>query len=963
MKVAVVIPARNAAATLSRTLESILEQSSPDWEAIIVDDGSTDRTATIAEEFAAKDGRFRVVRQQASGVSAARNAGITAARGEWLLFLDSDDWIAPQHLEHMTGVVKDRPELDAVVCGWIRVLPDGSLLGNGNFPPEGDLFEVFGCRCAVAIHACLVRRSLVEKVGRFDETLATCEDWDLWQRMARTGTKFALLREVLAYYRMRPASLTTDGSRFLADGLRVIERGHRPDSRVTDALPAHIDGLPAEHLDGAKMRFACWPAAVALGQGQDARPLLDMLGEARDPVLDPSFVAVSIFEAAPLPTCRCLSEWNALWPLVAHRLDALLGALEERSKVPRLARRTRRALETMIVELPRAPRPLKAGLTHAETIEVTAPLRDVVATGAERLVCDLVMEGKPLGRIRLPVCDGFVPASVLADAIAAEHAWAILGAFFERTIYRNLRAEESEAGVSIFRGDLCLAEGLSVEVTAHDHIGWTVFLQELWGSPDSSESALYDPYPVEPRAAETRFDIEISEEILDRGLEANAAEVAVTIGGARIGLIHVAVQNGWLSAAAIRAAINVSAGFELCRVAVREALLGKPFEPSASLRARLVEAASGERSSHAGVTFGPRPVQPMGSSSSRLAVFPAAAVAELSHAAAISRQPVQPIYQVNGSRRLVLHAPGVVAPFRTEFFRAPVLELPPESQGDDGHHFEEDVEAVGEVVEEERPDEMPDDVSCEAPCDGGEVPCVESVKPVTTARLPILMYHRVAPQGAAATARWRLTPEAFEEQLRYLRDAGFYSVTLDQWREAAQAKKPLPGRAVLLTFDDGYRDFAEQAWPLLKRYAFSAIMFLVAGKIGGTNDWDRAFGEEVELMDWDEILALQKEGVEFGCHTVTHAPLTGLSPAELVRELARSRAILEEKLKRPVDAIAYPYGDQDRAVQHLTGACGYTFGLSCRPGTSRFQDRLLELPRIEVMGGMPLQEFVAKLGE
>ena len=269
---------------------------------------------------------------------------------------------------------------------------------------------------------------------------------------------------------------------------------------------------------------------------------------------------------------------------------------------------------------------------------------------------------------------------------------------------------------------------------------------------------------------------------------------------------------------------------------------------------------------------------------------------------------------------------------------------------------------IPEFIEAERLGSLPEAVSREVLWEGGEVSRDEGVKQVTTERLPILMYHRVAPEGAVATARWRLTPESFEEQLRYLRDAGFHSVTLEQWREAVHTKKPLPGRAVVLTFDDGYRDFAEYAWPLLKRYGFSAIMFLVAGRIGGTNDWDRAFGEEVGLMAWDEILALQKEGVEFGCHTVTHAPLTGLSPADVVRELARSRAILESKLKVPVDAIAYPYGDQDHGVQHLAGACGYTFGLSCRPGTCRFQDPLLELPRIEVMGSMTLQEFVVSLG-
>jgi len=594
MSVSVIVPARNAAATLSRTLESLLEQTFSDWQAIIVDDGSSDRTAAIAEEFAAKDGRFLILRQDNSGVSAARNAGIGVASGEWLLFLDSDDWIAPQHLELMTGVLKGDPELDAVLCGWARVLPDGSLLGNGNFPPEGDLFEVLACRCALAIHACLVRRSLVQAVGGFDLTLTTCEDWDLWQRVARTGAEFGVVRDVLAYYRMRPASLTSDGKQVLADGLLVIERGHGPDSRVPNSLPIHANGLPLERLDGAKMRFVCWPASAALGQGQDARPLLDMLGDARDPMLRPTFVAALIFEAAPLPTCRCLSEWHALWPLIVHRLDAFLEALEERSQAPLLARRTRRALETMIAGQAGVPRPLTVGLTHAESVEVTRPLRDIVAPDAERLVCDLTIEGRPLGRIRLPVCDGLVPASVLADAIVAEHAWPILGSFLERTIYQDLRVEESETGVSIFRGDLCLASGLPAAAgtdwrTAHDHIGWTVFLQELWGSPDSPESAFYEPYPVDASEAKERFEIELSNEIHDRELDANAAEVAVMISGAGIGLVTVPVLEGWLSAPALRAAINVAGGFELCRVAVREALLGKPFEGSGSLRERLAE--------------------------------------------------------------------------------------------------------------------------------------------------------------------------------------------------------------------------------------------------------------------------------------------------------------------------------------------------------------------------------------
>jgi peptidoglycan/xylan/chitin deacetylase (PgdA/CDA1 family) len=206
-----------------------------------------------------------------------------------------------------------------------------------------------------------------------------------------------------------------------------------------------------------------------------------------------------------------------------------------------------------------------------------------------------------------------------------------------------------------------------------------------------------------------------------------------------------------------------------------------------------------------------------------------------------------------------------------------------------------------------------------------------------------------------------VTPEAFEEQFKYLHDAGFHSVSLDEWRKAKEAYTPLPGRAVLITFDDGYLDFLEYAWPLLKRYGFSAIVFPVADRIGETNTWDAVYGESVPLLGWKEIHKLCDEGVEFGSHSATHPYLTGLPPADVVREAARSRAILERGLKKPVTAFAYPHGSEDQVVQHLIGACGYIFGLSCRAGPSKFDDPLLALPRIEITGSDRLEEFIKKL--
>jgi peptidoglycan/xylan/chitin deacetylase (PgdA/CDA1 family) len=223
------------------------------------------------------------------------------------------------------------------------------------------------------------------------------------------------------------------------------------------------------------------------------------------------------------------------------------------------------------------------------------------------------------------------------------------------------------------------------------------------------------------------------------------------------------------------------------------------------------------------------------------------------------------------------------------------------------------------------------------------------------------MYHRIAPEGAAALARYRLTPDVFEAQLRYLRDAGYYSIELPEWRAAKVLKRPLPGRAILLTFDDGYQDFATYAWPLLKQYGFTANVFLVAEAIGGTNHWDAAYGEVVPLMDWPDICRLRDEGVTFGAHSATHPPLTGLTSVEMVHEYTRSRAILEQELAVPVEAMSYPYGTTTAAVEHLAGACGYVYGLSCRFGPTSFNDSLLALPRFEVLSRDDLKAFIRKL--
>ena len=117
--VSLIIPVHNAATTLEATMNSVVVQTHAVWEAIIIDDGSADSTRAVAEQWAQRDRRFRVLHQERLGVSAARNRGLTEARHPFVLFLDSDDRIASTHLERMVGMLAADSTLDAVHCGWL----------------------------------------------------------------------------------------------------------------------------------------------------------------------------------------------------------------------------------------------------------------------------------------------------------------------------------------------------------------------------------------------------------------------------------------------------------------------------------------------------------------------------------------------------------------------------------------------------------------------------------------------------------------------------------------------------------------------------------------------------------------------------------------------------------------------------------------------------------------------------
>jgi peptidoglycan/xylan/chitin deacetylase (PgdA/CDA1 family)/2-polyprenyl-3-methyl-5-hydroxy-6-metoxy-1,4-benzoquinol methylase len=231
----------------------------------------------------------------------------------------------------------------------------------------------------------------------------------------------------------------------------------------------------------------------------------------------------------------------------------------------------------------------------------------------------------------------------------------------------------------------------------------------------------------------------------------------------------------------------------------------------------------------------------------------------------------------------------------------------------------------------------------------------------TTERLPILMYHSVATGGSDRLQRYRLAPELFEAQMRWLRANGYHAVTSTEVFAHFAGRRPFRGRPVWLTFDDGLRDFHDFAWPILQRCDFSAENFVVTDLVGGTAGWESDAAHDLPLMDWAQISSLSRAGIRFGSHLASHRYADSLSSRALVEEAVRSRLTLEDRLDTDVFALAAPYGTLDERLWRIAGASGYRLCLSTRPGVARLGDSIMDLPRIEIAGSCDLAAFAAIL--
>jgi len=199
--------------------------------------------------------------------------------------------------------------------------------------------------------------------------------------------------------------------------------------------------------------------------------------------------------------------------------------------------------------------------------------------------------------------------------------------------------------------------------------------------------------------------------------------------------------------------------------------------------------------------------------------------------------------------------------------------------------------------------------------------------------VPIFMYHHIQDTDSKTNPIERglsVSPQKFANQLDYIQSKGYRTVTFKELENGATPEKP-----VILTFDDGYHNFYENAFPELKKRNMTGVIFIISGK------------NSSEYLTGNEIKTIQKYGIEIGSHTINHFDLTSLSNDTARKEIAESKSRLEKEFNTDIISFCYPAGEYNDQIVKLAKSAGYDFAVTTKSGQGKFSDPF-ELKRYRI---------------
>lgn len=1005
IRISVIMPARNAQSTIDRALDSLKAQSVSDWEVIVVDDGSTDSTHTLVEEMMSKEPRIRLVRGAGEGASGARNRGIRCARGRFLSFLDADDWIEPQFMATMLDALEAAPDHDIAYCAFRRVMPDGQMTeGVADPRVQQEPFEVFARTCAVVtINCLLIERQLVLDAGGFDTSLLTCEDWDLWQRLSRAGARWLMIDEPLSFYRSTSGSLTRNSRQMLSDGKTVIYRAFGPDPRVDRPLVEYAQGIrDARGLspEEAYAWFAFWNIVVAAVVGEEeALDLSDLRALSHGPDRAQA-IADNIVEALSVALRIVPQQLAACWPRYEAMIDRLLRELGRVWQDPVAERRVRYALDQKILSYDGLTEPRYLSLTHGLRVDLDSPPETMIPSDLDRMYAYIDWDFRTRAIIEPGALGHFGPFEWVDQIFFPEPSRKAIGPFIgalarpapiavalqahglepprmsaSRRLLDRLRKKiatrRSPFETSLAEGSDLIARQNHLYVPGSHNFALAQVANSARARalaaarPQSAQMPRRQPPPEAGREGDRRqfwdnyfsnrdpwnYGSDYEQEKYRLQLELvpaqparNALELACAEG---MFTVQLAERVGQLLATdiskhAVHRARQRLSGCDNVDFAVLD--LSKNDLPRnldlivcsevlyylndeaelAAVTARLADAlAPGGAivTAHAYVTVD----DPDTTGFDWENPFGVKVISETfarTHGLVHERSVRTDLYQVDRFRKHV-ELPSAPAPIISRVEMTATLEPAV------ARHvvWDRTIMSRSKAADERR------------------------------TSLPALMYHGVCDDGPSALRRYRITPELFRAQMRWLRSNGYHAITTHQIAWHLINDVPFAGRPVWISFDDGLQDFADHAWPELRAADLTAEVFLVTSHVGGEAVWDSSFGQPAPLMDCNTIARLAAEGVFFGSHLATHRAADGLSTQALAEEMLFSRAMIERWIGWTPNALCAPYGATDGRFGRLAEQCGYSVAIGGGVGPVSLGDTVFDLRRMEVRGDRPFEAF------
>jgi glycosyltransferase involved in cell wall biosynthesis/SAM-dependent methyltransferase len=953
--VSFIIPAFRSGATLGRTLASIAAQSMNDWEAIVVHDGVGDPGRAVSTEWSKRDRRVSAFEQPHAGAARARNNAIARSSGEWLVFLDADDTLAPAFLRLMLGKARRRVAaghpVDVVACGFDRRDESGRLTARvPALPLDEDPVAVCAAGPPGAIHSFLARRNVVIEAGGFDEELVTNEDWDLWLRIAQRGARFAVLDRQLAYYWSTPNSLSRAGGQMVRDAATVMER-----ARASQRKPRRgLEAFDQRHVSAADLavRNAFWSAGVAIGHGRSTDDLLAHLPPGANLGLQKTHLIDRLVDGLVVGSGIGYPQLAVSWPRFAGEVAMFLEGIAvrgacDRGERPGAEQSCFGLMELIQITIARYGR-FSGAIDLGCVLAVMLGARNLLRGYDPPPHVDVVVLRLPwlrpatLFSFVLPAL-GHISGRDIVRAIRGETRRRLLNwlatqggmtillrvlrmlAIGRRVLRQVPLPRPIEAPSAVRRRTSDLTRVYSAALVQSDlpvrvpepakdvHPGagssaaaWERFFadEDPWNYGSDYEQqkyrrtlALIPPVPgqnaLEIACAEGRFTELLAPQV-GRLTALDISTTAIARAARRVARFgNVAFAQHDLFAGTLPAG-----GYDL--ITCSEVLY---FAPCVAALARVAGQIAG-------------------------ALRPGGHFVH-AHAYAIADTPERTGFDWGnafgaGSIHAAFAAQPLLAHVRTtetELYRIDLFR-----------RIEQGARRTQPVIDSAPSDTAIDPkIAADIVWDGAIRTRAEVARD-RVYRLPVLALDRTG-------------PKRLETLLRFLRRRGFRSVTPAELEEGAAKAASLRGRPVLLTAEwAGGR--AEAIWPVIRRSGFLLHAFVATDGVS----------------DWRALLALAEEGVSFGSALASGVAADTLNGAALIDEAVRSRCTLEHVLAAPVTTIA-PIGLSDPRVEQLIAGAGYTRLFVEGAGLAGIALQPLQTPRIAINDALTLAEIAAMLGD